>query len=343
MRNKWSGFKFCVMLCISLILCGSIGLEAEAREANYPRSDWHLIDRNMQPVDEIVVHEGESLLFYMGELQDDGSYIPDPNYYVGGVDWHFSVYPFQDDYQEWYENENIKVWQPTVRETSHVYVKGLRATDSDDNYYLFYIDLNTRIPITVLPAEPGVTYPTYPEWPTDIYYSLEDAYEYIRHMTRNHVQETFYFYIPEELEDAYEGFEGAYGFYTSQAELDVDEGDYMDLSGFGSYGTSPDGWASYRDTDYTGIEVRRSGYIYNTTVEQERAVDAKIASLFGAGGALEYTKNLEPHEQVRACMNYIQSTVSYVSSYESIPHSARALKKYIKNNCYKNKASKVNF
>lgn len=312
------------MLCISMILCGNMDMKAEAREPYYYYGDIHLINLNMQRVDEVVIHEGESILFSRGDLQDDGSYLYDETWYTYYPDWHITVIDSEGYFEDFYEDEKVKVWQPKLSSNVHVYVKGLKATNADDNYYLEFSTGTTmmRIPITVLPAEAGVTYPTYPEAPTDIFYTLDDAYEYIRQMTRNRVQETYYLYMPEELKEDYEGFEGAYGFYTSQAELKPDEGDYMDLSGFGSYGTSSTGSETYRRVRYAEIEVRRAGYIYNTTVEQERAVDAKIASLFGAGGALEYTKNLQPHEQVKACMDYINATVTYIGTTDSIPHSA---------------------
>ncbi len=358
MKNKLHNWLWGLMLCFCVLLSGTTVAAEETREAYYQMWSYQLWDSNdTNWTDGVTVHAGETLkLCVMGESYTGGP-VEQVDFDNGGTlyyDWAITTGTYTYDEEtginlnvEWdslkYRDEHVSVWVPTVANCNYVYVKGLKATDADDNLYLtlyrrFYPDGEPRavafVPLTVIPAESGVTYTDYgEEEPTDFYETKEELFAALRQVMMNREKgvNTFYttveiiepFCRPEYLPDNYMfNHYYLYDFYSDQGQIAPTEGDYLQQCFYGVFGTSEQVNTCYRGELLVSVEMDTEGCVYVTTVEQEREFEAKLAALFADGGELSGIRNLSDYDKIIAIREYINSHVTYQGSYDALKHTA---------------------
>ena len=342
-KKAWNlGILFCLAMVVSMML-SSVSVQADTKGTAYYGQNYRVIDMNNQLVEEIVLHEGETLVFTLGNPLDDGTYEAlGDNYFFSGEEWRITTWlhsiegygSLNELAVDWcYENDHVKVWEELATNRRIICVKGISATDASDDYNLTHFggtdfslpQIIASIPITVLPAEPGVTYPSAgDERPYDLFDSREEAYQYVRKLIGWHINEEITACYPiEDVDDTEVGYDidKVLGFYTDQIGMNP-SGDYLYNSGFGSGTLESGGTVTWRGTEYKEVIVDYGGWIFNTTYEQEQWVEQTIKALWADGGALSYARNASDYDKVLACMNWIGENTSHQLSYESLAHSA---------------------
>jgi len=343
-KNAWSVRILLGLAMTVFLMLGAVSVQAETKGSIYYWWDYRVIDMNNQLVEEVVLHEGETLVFTLGVPLEDGTYeaAGENCSFSGGEEWRITTwthpiegYSGLNEYSvEWcYENEHVKVWEELATNKRIICVKGKSVTDASDDYNLSHfggIDFSgasiiASIPITVLPAEPGVTYPSAgDERPYDLFDSREEAYQYVRKLIGWHINEEITACYPlEDVDDTEIGYdlEKVLGFYTDQKGMNP-SGDYLLHTGAGYLGQGSREYVTWRDTEYACVSVNYSRWAFNTTYEQEQWVDQKIKELWADGGALSYTRSGSDYDKVIACMKWIDENTSHQTSYESLAHSA---------------------
>ncbi len=289
--------------------------------------EWVVTDENMQPITKLELHVGETKELNVYYKEDDGSF-GETSIWRG--EWITESGSSLDDLTSAYDSDLADTWYSDIEDCTTLYVKGLQETGEQMLLVTLLETLGdtaiVRIPVTVLPAEEGVIYPE--DESKTVFSTLEEMYAAIRKNEREHKNEDYTLWILSELGEEFEqptqGYLGGVcGFYTDQGQYAPYEGDYMMYSG---YGFSAENLGSteynYKGKKYLAVEVSRSAYIYNTTCEQERWVDEKIAEICGEVGELGAYRNASDYEKVMACVNYIQNHVSYIGTTDGFYHTA---------------------
>ncbi len=350
MQRKWHLLKFYLILALCIIMTTGTTSHAEELTRTPYFYYWYggIINDNNETFQSITVHEGETLsLTYAYIDPDEGIIRPEElsNYYSIHHTWTITVGTTLDENALIYNNEHAIVWSPSVDTPHKVCIKGLKATDAGDNYYLTLFRYSENkgyrvfasIPITVIPAEAGANYTDFGATkPSDLYLTTDELLSAMRKVFLNKQNGEYVFYtshaVADSVRDDYAStlynqyvFDpyNIFDFYSSQGSIPATEGDYLEQSFLGSRATS----TNYEDNNYRGeilsaITLDTSGTLYITTPEQEAAFEAKLSSLFASGGPLAYAKTASPHDKVTACMNYIHNNVSYIGTVEEIYHTA---------------------
>ena len=118
--------------------------------------------------------------------------------------------------------------------------------------------------------------------------------------------------VSDELVDNGDGI--VFDFYGNQMGIPAKEGDYLIYN-------VPNASVSHVNHYSSPTTISFTASMFLTTAAQEKEFDAKLASLFAAGGALAHTKSLSKAEAVVECMKYINANVKSVSSYQDVDHS----------------------
>lgn len=131
------------------ILLYLMSVQADTNGTEYYWSEYRVIDSDNRMVEEVVLHEGETLVFTIGRPLEDGTYEAlGDNYSFYGDEWRITTWTKdasnlanvdESIVDCYYENEQVKVWEKNLANRRVICVKGLSATDDSDDYNLTFL------------------------------------------------------------------------------------------------------------------------------------------------------------------------------------------------------------
>ena len=100
MKQKKKIWGIGIVLCLAMmfsVLWQPMSVQAATNGMTYYRSWNRVIDMNNKLVEEVILHEGETLLFTIGTELEDGTYEAlGQNYSFSGEEWRITTWT--DDY-----------------------------------------------------------------------------------------------------------------------------------------------------------------------------------------------------------------------------------------------------
>ncbi len=317
-----------------------------------------LVDKKKQKISSLTLHEGETSeeLFLALEKKDGTTVLwQDALQDISGdvsFEWGLGLpYPF--GVPESYVSEETAPYEYArfpmgyLYDTSCTRLKGLKITEGQQLY--LYVagqpGFMMTIPVTVEAAEPGVSYPSYDDKEGIVTDDLQKGLQILRDAVRNRIKHKVVYikksacdpsiaaynelraqdkednpsgdprggFIPEWLEaelfDINKGrpgmapWEGDYAFFAiGQRGIHADLDNPVKIYG----------------EDYFKLELNADQYV--TTLEQEAAVDAKVAELLngrfaGLKGKSEYARAKALYDFVSTSMHYDNSDPVYHWAY----------------------------
>lgn len=287
-----------------------------------------IVDNKGNPIDSLTIHVGEtSPELHVQFLYKDGSKKDWKTVTKNGwLEWgtnseeyfHLGTDRSDDKYVRYLPTTNY------LDSVDHVKLVGVSPTNGVKHYVAVQFQSDKRgnlvIPVTVLPAEPGVDYGEAAQ--IRAYDDVDEMYAAIRNALRNREKAPQFFVTDEAVRkfneelygDEYANpfiieekfYEKVFDFYGERVGMLPTEGDYLDegIKAF-KYTLSPT--TSYYNEYYCMVTF--SPITYVTTRAQEDWMDAEIGKMLAPGGRFyEYVKEgntKSDYDKIKAVYDYV--------------------------------------